>query len=117
MNEKTSNTIALHQMAINELKEIKHRVETTATDDIRFRIETKHWYGYSEPLLAKNKDKLEISVYTMKLILEEAISKEKERINKLIDIEIETRTKKEEQANEKARRKTREKTRRKAKRK
>lgn len=30
-------------------KEIKHRVETTSTDDIRFKIETKHWYGYSEP--------------------------------------------------------------------
>lgn len=29
MNEKISNTIALHQMSINELKEIKHRLETT----------------------------------------------------------------------------------------
>ena len=73
MNEKISNTIALHQMSINELKEIKHRVETTESEDVRFRIETKHWYGYSEPFIAKNKDKLEISVYTMKLILDEAI--------------------------------------------
>lgn len=89
MNEKISNTIALHQMSINELNEIKHRIKTTATDDIRFRVETKHWYGYSEPFLAKSKDKLEISVYTMNLILDEVISKEKERINKLIDMEIE----------------------------
>lgn len=88
MDEKISNTIALHQMAINELKEIKHRVETTATDDIRFRIETKHWYGYSEPFIAKTRDKLEISTYTMLLILDEAITKEKERIDKLIDMEI-----------------------------
>ena len=80
MNEKISNTIALHQMSINELKEIKHRVETTESEDVRFRIETKHWYGYSEPFIAKNKDKLEISVYTMTLILDEAIKKEKERI-------------------------------------
>lgn len=88
MDEKISNTIALHQMAINELKEIKHRVETTETDDIRFRIETKHWYGYSEPFIAKTRDKLEISTYTMLLILDEAITKEKERIDKLIDMEI-----------------------------
>lgn len=88
MDEKISNTIALHQVAINELKEIKHRVETTATDDIRFRIETKHWYGYSEPFIAKTRDKLEISTYTMLLILDEAITKEKERIDKLIDMEI-----------------------------
>lgn len=40
MNEKISNTIVLHQMAINELNEIKHRIKTAATDDIRFRVET-----------------------------------------------------------------------------
>ena len=89
MNDKIGNTIALHQMAINELEEIKRRVKTTASDDIRFRIETKHWYGYSEPFVAKHKDKLGISVYTMNLILDEAIKKEKERIDKLIDMEIE----------------------------
>ena len=94
MNEKISNTIALHQMAINELKEIKHRVEETATDDIRFRIETKHWYGYSEPVLLKTKDKLSISTYTMCLIIDEAITKEKERIDKLIDMEIEKKVRK-----------------------
>ncbi len=101
MNEKISNTIALHQMSINELNEIKHRIKTTATDDIRFRVETKHWYGYSEPFLAKSKDKLEISVYTMNLILDEAIDKEKEKINKLIDMEIENRVGKEKKTNEK----------------
>ena len=85
MNEKISNTIALHQMSINELKEIKHRVETTESEDVRFRIETKHWYGYSEPFIAKNKDKLEISVYTMKLILDEAITKTNELKRKIKD--------------------------------
>lgn len=103
MNEKTTNTIALHQMAINELKEIKHKVQKTATDDVRFRIETKHWYGYSEPFLAKSKDKLEISTYTMLLILDEAINKEKQRIDKLIDQEIDHKLKSEVSTNEKAR--------------
>ena len=37
----------------------------------------------------KCKNKLDISVYTMNLILDEAIKKEKERIDKLIDMEIE----------------------------
>ena len=68
MNEKISNTIALHQMSINELKEIKHRVETTESEDVRFRIETKHRYGYTEHFIAKNNDKQEKSEYTMKLI-------------------------------------------------
>lgn len=89
MNDKIGNTIALHQIAINELEEIKRRVKTIVSDDIRFRIETKHWYGYAEPFIAKHKDKLEISVYTMNLILNEAIKKEKERIDKIIDTEIE----------------------------
>lgn len=89
MNDKIGNTIALHQMAINELEEIKRRVKTTASDDIRFRVETKHWYGYAEPFIAKHRDKLEVSVYTMNLILDEAIKKERERIDKLIDMEIE----------------------------
>lgn len=93
MEDKFGNSIALHQMAINELKAIKHRVNTTSTDDIRLKIETKHWYGYSEPFLAKNKDKLKVSIYTMNVILDEAINKEKERINKLIEIEISERIK------------------------
>ena len=77
-------------------------METTESEDVRFRIETKHWYGYSEPFIAKNKDKLEISVYTMTLILDEAIKKEKERIDRLINIEIENKCRKENITNEKA---------------
>lgn len=91
MDDKIANTIALHQMAINELEEIKHRVETTATNDIRFIIQTKHWYGYSEPFIAKTRDKLEVSTYTMLKILDEAIKTEKQNIDKLIDMAIEKR--------------------------
>ena len=94
MDEKIYNTIALHQISINELMEIKRRVETTAMDDVRFRIETKNWYGYSELFQNKTKDTLKISVYTMKLILDEAINKEKEKIDKLIDMKINEKLKK-----------------------
>lgn len=85
MEDKIANEIALHQASINELLEIKNNIETTSTNDVRFKIETKHWYGYSEPFLYKRKDKLKISIYTMKLILNEAIKNEKEKINLLID--------------------------------
>lgn len=91
MNEKISNTIALHQMAINELKEIKHKVQKTATDNVRFRIETKHWYGYSEPFLKKDRHILYVSKDTMQSIINSAIEKERERINKCIDMEIHRR--------------------------
>ena len=45
---------------------------------------------------------LKISVYTMTLILDEAIKKEKERIDRLINIEIENKCRKENITNEKA---------------
>lgn len=92
MKDKIGNSIALHQMTINELEEIKRRIKTSISGDVRFRVETKHWYGYAEPFILKHKDKLEISVYTMELILDEAIKKEKERIDKLIDMEVERKT-------------------------
>jgi len=53
MDEKISNTIALKQQIINELEKLSMDVKESVTKDIRFRIETKHWYGYSEPFLKK----------------------------------------------------------------
>ena len=91
MEDKIGNSIALHQQTINELNELKEKVETNQSEKIRFRIETKRWYGYSEPFLAKEKDIVDLSKYAMQVILDEAIKKEKERINKLIDMEIEMR--------------------------
>ena len=43
--------------------------------------------------IRQHKYKLDVSIYTMNLILDEAIRKEKERIDKLIDMEIERRMK------------------------
>ncbi len=91
MNDKTSNTIALKQQIINELEKLSLDVKESATSDIRFRIETKHWYGYSEPFLKKDRHILDVSKDTMQSILSSAIEKEKERIEKLIDTEIQKR--------------------------
>lgn len=91
MNDKISNSIFLCQQTINELEEIRKRVETSDTEDIRVVIQTKHWYGYSEPFLANEKTKIYTDKYTMELVIDKAIEYERERINKLIDMEIENR--------------------------
>lgn len=93
MEDKITNSIALHQGIIYEIEEIKKRIEESETKKIRFRVETKHWYGFTEPFLSTDKHKLNISKETMQVILDEAINKERERINKLIDMEIERRSK------------------------
>lgn len=95
--DKIENSIALHQGTIETLKKIKERVETSETEDIRIKIETKHWYGFSEPFLAKERHKIETTKYSANLLLDTAIKIEKERIDKLIDMEIEKRTNKAEE--------------------
>lgn len=92
MKEKIANSIALHQMTINELKEIKQNVEQSINEKVKFSIETKHIIGFDIGILKKKKT-LSISNYTMGLLLDEAIKKEKDRINKLIDMEIERKLK------------------------
>ena len=92
MKEKIANSIALRQMTINELKEIEHNIEQSVDENVKFSIETRHIIGFDIGILKKKKT-LPISNYTMKLLLDEAIRKEKERINKLIDMEIERKLK------------------------
>ena len=45
MKEKIANSIALHQMTINELKEIKHNIEQSIDENVKFNIETRHIKG------------------------------------------------------------------------
>ena len=92
MEEKICNTIALCQMSINELRNIKKRLEDNCTDNVKFIIQTRE-FNPIDLATFKRKHKLDISTYTMNLILDEAIRKEKERIDKLIDMEIERRMK------------------------
>lgn len=93
MKEKIANSIALHQMTINELKDIKHNIEQSIDEKVKFSIETKHIIGFDNIGILKKKKTLSISNYTMGLLLDEAIKKEKDRIDKLIDMEIERRIK------------------------
>ena len=73
-------------------KNIKHNIEQSVDEKVKFSIETRHIIGFDIGI-SKKKKTLSISNYTMKLLLDEAIRKEKERINKLIDMEIERRMK------------------------
>lgn len=90
--DKIENTITLSTMCINDLKNIKDRIEKSETENIRIKIETKHWYGFSEPFLGKEKHKLNVSKYSAIKLIDAAIQTEKDKINKLIDMEIEERT-------------------------
>lgn len=93
MEEKICNTIVLCQMSINELKDIKKRLEDNCTDNVKFIVQTREFNPINLATF-KRKCKLDVSIHTMNLILDEAIRKEKERIDKLVDMEIERRMKK-----------------------
>ena len=94
MEDKIANSIALHQMTIKEIREIKRNVRDNIDDTVRFRIETRLIFRRWEPYIYKVKNKLEMSPRTMLLILEEVERKEKKKIYKLIDIELANRKKK-----------------------
>lgn len=93
MEDKIANSIVLHQMTIEEIREIKRNIKENIDDTVRFRIETRLMFRRWEPYIYKVKNKLEVSPRTMILILNEVERKEKERIDKLIDMEIENRSK------------------------
>ena len=84
--EKILNSIALKVQAINELKEIKEKVKNTPGNVIKFKVETRDLSGLPFDMnFIKENSKLNISKYTMQLVLKETMRKERERIDKLID--------------------------------
>ena len=91
MDDKIANSIALHQLTIKELEEIKKNVKENIDDMVRFRIETKRIFRVWEPYISRIKNKLEVSPRTMILIIDGIIEDEKRKINKLIDMEVDQR--------------------------
>ena len=87
--EKILNTIALKVGNIKELKEIKEKVDNNVEDKVKFKIQTVGLYYFAD--FIKEKFALDISKYTMQLILDGAIAKEQERLDMLIDKLIEKR--------------------------
>lgn len=74
-----------------DLEKIKNKLEST--EEVRFKIETKHWYGYGEPFLVKDKDILNISKYTLIAIIDEMLDKIKESLDDLTKKRTELRRK------------------------
>lgn len=93
MKDKIANSIVLHQMAINELQELKQTIKESTGQEVDFIIKTKH-FDFISLCSYKRRSKLELSNYTINLILDEAIKKERERIDKLIDMEVNKKLKK-----------------------
>ena len=97
MDDKIANSIALHQMTIEEIREIKRNIEENIDDTVRFDIRTRLIFKRWEPYITVIKNKLEVSPRTMLLILDEVEKKERGQIDKLIDklidIEIANRSK------------------------
>ena len=92
MKEKIANSIFQHQQTIHELKEIKTHLEDAIPGSIKFIMKSGQFLGMD---IFTRTDTIKISDNTMGLILDKAIEKERERIDKLIDMEIERRMKEE----------------------
>ena len=98
VNKKTNLDVDMIDVNKRALHLSKRNVKENIDDTVRFRIETRLMFHRWEPYIYKVKNKLEVSPRTMILILNEVERKEKERIDKLIDMEIENRTKSEKES-------------------
>lgn len=87
------NYIAEQQNSIEIFKQIKELVDKSETEQIRIKIETKHWYGYSEPFLQKLTHKIIATKADMNNLLDAMIKKERIEIEKATDRLIENRKK------------------------
>ena len=76
-----------------ELEELKGKILTSEGKEVKFKIETKNWLGFSEPFLAKEKSNLNISRYTLIAIIDELLDKIKENLDYLTKKRAELRRK------------------------
>ena len=76
-----------------ELEELKGKILTSEGKEVKFKIETKNWLGFSEPFLAKEKSNLNINRYTLIAIIDELLDKIKENLDYLTKKRAEIRRK------------------------
>ena len=88
MKEKITNSIAQRQQTINELKKIKASLEDAVPGSMQFVIKSRQFLWTD---LYTHKDVINVSYHTLQLVLDNTIEKERERIDKLIDMEIDKR--------------------------
>ena len=83
--------IAQRKEEIELIKKMKERIATSETEEIRVKIQTKHWYGFSEPFLIKENQKIISTKKVMLRLLDEMKKEAKSEINLSIDLLIEKR--------------------------
>lgn len=77
-----------------ELEQLKEKIILTSeSKKIKFKIETKHWLGFSEPFLVTEKYNLNISRYTLMAIIDEMLDKIKKDLDDLTNKRAELRRK------------------------
>ncbi len=76
-----------------ELEQLKEKILTSEGKEVRFKIQTKKWLGFSEPFLAKEKTNLNISKHTLTAIIDEMLDKIKEQLDYLTEKRTELRRK------------------------
>ena len=79
--EEIYNYISENQNNIEIIKKIKERVALSETERIRVKIETKHWYGFSEPFLSKEKHTIETTKKLMQEILDGVMNRAKKEVD------------------------------------
>lgn len=69
---------------ILELEHIKKRIDKSTSEDIRVKIQTKHWFGYTEPFISIENHKIYIQKETMSKIINEMIKQERANLNNYV---------------------------------
>lgn len=95
MKEETIKQIVSHYITMEELKEIHSNVTKSMAGKVDFYIRSTHLLSYLDPFIAKCKDKLNVSSETLTTVLDMLIKLEKEKIDDIIDAEIDRRIKEE----------------------
>lgn len=95
MKDETIKQIVSHYVTIEELKEIHSNVTKSMTGRVDFYIRSTHLLGHLDPFIAKCKDKLDVSSKTLIAVLDMLIKLEKEKIDDIIDAEVDRRIKEE----------------------
>lgn len=76
-----------------ELEALKEKILTSEGKEVKFKIETKHWYGFDMPFLQKEKSNFNIHKHTMLAIIDEMLDKIKEKLDYLTKKRAEIRRK------------------------
>ena len=76
-----------------ELERLKEKILTSEGKEVKFKIETKHWYGFDMPFLQKEKSNFNIHKHTMLVIIDEMLDKIKDSLDYLTKKRAELRGK------------------------